>query len=261
MKSLYWTVVLLFLMIYVVAVYLTQLVLDYRVEKSLGGTQPNEQLGQYYSSLFRSILSLYQAISGGVDWDDLVNPLIQEISPLIGLIFTFYIAFSILALMNVVTGVFVESALKNAKEDSDNYMISHARNLFREASGNMGIIRWAQFEAMVGTDQMKEFFSHIGVDVSEAKSIFHLLDVDDSDEIDLDEFLSGCVRLRGPAKAIDVSCLMLETQQLAKRMSSHSSLVEANFAGFMDILPNLVHLSDKDDDTTATADVDGYGTC
>eukprot|EP00913_Durusdinium_trenchii_P003197 g2957.t1 len=63
-------------------------------------------------------------MTGGVDWNDLSLPL-EPISPIMSLIFALYIAFAVplfsrqtvLAMMNVVTGVFVESALGSARED------------------------------------------------------------------------------------------------------------------------------------------------
>jgi len=247
MKSLCWTVFLLFLMIYVVGVYLTQLVIDYRVEAVAENRTVHPKIEQYYDTLFRSIMSLYQAITGGLDWNDISDPLVTEISPLIGLVFALYVAFSILALLNVVTGVFVESALKSAKEDSDNYMMNHARNLFYEASGQNAKLSWAQFEAQVGKPQMQEFFKYIGVDVREARSIFHLIDVNSGGEIDLDEFLNGCIRLTGPAKAIDVSCLLLSAAKTAEEQKSHYSNIQEILRKFSEVLPTAQVLPTNSD--------------
>merc|ERR1719313_1458146 len=113
MKSLCWTVILIMLLIYVVGVYITQMIAEHATsnpEAALVGTD----LEAYYGTLSRTLLSLFEAISGGIDWDTLVTPLIQEIHPIMGLIFSFYIAFAVLAMLNVVTGVFVEAALAHA---------------------------------------------------------------------------------------------------------------------------------------------------
>merc|ERR1719310_1814661 len=59
---------------------------------------------------------------------------------------------------------------------------------------------------------MKSFFHAIDVDLSDARSVFALLDSDDSGEIDLDEFLNGCLGLHGPAKAIHLATLMYESR-------------------------------------------------
>merc|ERR1712032_1399679 len=82
LRSLCWTVVLLMLLIYVVAVYFTQSVTDYRVMAVDSTSNPEDMqvLNDNFSSLLRSVLSLYQSISGGVDWGALCDPLISEIS-------------------------------------------------------------------------------------------------------------------------------------------------------------------------------------
>merc|ERR1719326_2539993 len=93
-------------MIYSVSIVLTQLVADHRYEQEDG--QDSIELTRYYGSLARSMLTLFEAISGGVDWDELVVPLIDDISPFCAVLFVMYIAFCTLAMLNVVTGVFVD---------------------------------------------------------------------------------------------------------------------------------------------------------
>eukprot|EP00930_Biecheleria_cincta_P033964 TRINITY_DN23503_c0_g2_i1.p1 TRINITY_DN23503_c0_g2~~TRINITY_DN23503_c0_g2_i1.p1 ORF type:complete len:807 (+),score=149.26 TRINITY_DN23503_c0_g2_i1:27-2447(+) len=224
LKSLGWTLALLFLLVYVFGVYFTQLVLDHRLSLVADPGLPRreemvQELQRFYGSLSRSILSLYQAITGGVDWDQLAVPLISEVHVLLGGVVALYIAFGVLALLNVVTGVFVESALKSAKEDRDNYMLHHVKDIFQSAdSSGEGVIEWDDFKRCSEDAQMQEFFKSIDVDPSQAQAVFALLDVDDTGLIDLDEFLNGCLCLHGPAKAIDVSSLRYEMRMLAKRI-------------------------------------------
>lgn len=42
-------------------------------------------------------------------------------------------------------------------------------------------------------------------DVWDAWSFFKMLDLDESGAVDMEEFLMGCLRVRGAAKAIDIS--------------------------------------------------------
>lgn len=55
-------------------------------------------------------MALFQTITGGLEWRELVTPLMRHISPGLGVVFVLYVTFTSLALMNVVTGVFVETA-------------------------------------------------------------------------------------------------------------------------------------------------------
>merc|ERR550525_2081062 len=112
-------------MIYIVSVWFMQTVTDHMVERKAVTDQWNSgeaALRYYLSSLARTILSLWQAISGGADWDSMAHPLITEVHSLMGVAFAAYIAFALLALLNVVTGVFVQTALQSALEEEDNFM-------------------------------------------------------------------------------------------------------------------------------------------
>lgn len=223
LKSLVWTVLLLLLMIYSVSLCITQLVSDHFIDKRRENVK--EDIVHFYGTLPRCMLSLFQAISGGVDWDTLIVPLIEDVSPFLAALFILYIAFAFLAIMNVVTGVFVDSVLVSAKADKESFLLNNARELFETLDEEMD---WEAFEAKIETPQMQEFFKGIDVDPDEAKGIFQLLDLDESGSVNADEFFSGCVRLRGPAKALD-SALML--RHMEKMKKQYGVLVEHLLAG------------------------------
>jgi len=230
MKALFWTVVLMLLLIYSVSLYVTQLVADNTQETNCGGraSEDCELLEDWYGSVPRSMLTLFQTITGGVDWDFVVRPLSDLISPLVALLITFYIAFSVLALMNVVTGVFVDSVLVSAKEDKDKYLIASAR----ETVTALGIqsVDLKGFRLLVRNPGIVELFKNLDVDVLDAEAIFWLMDTDLSGTVDLEEFISGCLRLKGTARAIDNAMLIWEVRSLRKRMGT----VQDFLAGVMD---------------------------
>jgi len=215
LKSLVWTVLLMLLMIYSVGLCITQVVSDYRLGLD-DGQSVSPEIAMYYGSLMRCMLSLFQAITGGMDWDDLVSPLLRDVSPWLSLVFVLYIAVATLAIMNVVTGVFVDSVLASAKVDKEQFLLNQARGLFSSQDEEMD---WAAFQSKMDTPQMLEFFRGIDVDPSEAKGIFSLIDVDESGSINADEFLNSCVRLQGPSKALETAVLMQEVRHLRRSVS------------------------------------------
>merc|ERR1712039_173338 len=99
------------------AVYLTETTLAQRNNAHFN------LLDQYFGTLDRSILTIFQSISGGYDWSEPVEPLIQHVSPWMGVVYSLFVAFVLLALMNVITGVFVEQAVRQGKEDKDSYTV------------------------------------------------------------------------------------------------------------------------------------------
>mmetsp|Transcript_64377 Transcript_64377/g.177932 ORF Transcript_64377/g.177932 Transcript_64377/m.177932 type:complete len:194 (-) Transcript_64377:172-753(-) len=156
-------------------------------------------------------MSLFQTVTGGLEWRNMTTPLMKHISPIMGLVFALYVVFTSLALMNIVTGVFVETALQRGREDKEVYMINHLRDLFGVLDENKnGMISWCELEEHLDDPKLKAFFRDIDIDLSEAQGLFLLLDRNGSGTIDADEFLTGCLRLRGPAKSLDMQLVMRE---------------------------------------------------
>merc|ERR1719189_1908102 len=77
--SLCWTIVLLMLMMYVLGVYITQVIVD-KGQEEPDIFRQSEELFKYYGTLPRTVLSLFQAMTGGVDWDDLLRPLSSKVA-------------------------------------------------------------------------------------------------------------------------------------------------------------------------------------
>merc|ERR1712216_846044 len=98
-------------------------------------------------------------------------------------------------------------------------MASRLREIFSSADLLSGQVTWYQFEGQL--HKMESFFKSVDVDVSEAKGLFHLLDIEGTGTVDVDDFIMGCLRLRGAAKAIDLATLMSETRRLRREWRMH----------------------------------------
>jgi len=214
MKNLFWCGILLLLMVYMAGIFLTSQVSDYRLTNDVSIEQELRLL-RFYGNLPLSMLSLFEAITGGVDWNDLVRPLMEEISPSFAILYVIYIAFSTMCLMNVVTGVFVDSVLVRAKYDREQFLVRNASEILSEG-GEMNL---EQFLSKVETPQMQEFFKAIDANASEAARLFSVVDLDQSGLVDAEEFLSGCLKLHGPAKALDTAILVQLVHDLGKEFT------------------------------------------
>merc|ERR1712113_900010 len=89
-----------------------------------------------------------------------------------------------------------------------------------------GTVSWDEFQEHLGDPQMLEYLKGIDLDAHEAQQLFHLLDGDCSGEIDAEELVSGCLRLHGSAKALELAAFMHEFRQFGKRYSVHAQKVE-----------------------------------
>jgi hypothetical protein len=213
LQSLGWTCVLLFLMIYIVAVYFTQSITDHIKERRATGipfTEGEEKLVVYFASLLRGILSLFQAMSGGLDWNEMAGPLFVDVGMIQGLCFSAYIAFALLALMNVVTGVFVQTALQSARNEEDAFMTDQIVSLFSMSEKKEQTIGLEEIEESLSNSATAKEWGSIGVGEADARYLFRLLDVDGTGKVPFEEFLGGALRLNGGAKAIDLLTVMQE---------------------------------------------------
>jgi len=223
MKSLFGTVILLLLLMYIVGVILTQIATSHRL--NLGPADPEADLLQlWWGTLGRTILSLYEAILGGVDWDDVITPL-MEIHIMLGGVFAAYIAFTLLAMMNVITGIFVESALKNAERMKDASFMSHVRSLYKAADvDNDGTISKVEFETCMGDPAVQVYMEQLGINMADARYLFHVLDDDQSGTIDSEELLNGLIRLKAGAKFTDIMTILQEIQDNSEERSNFQTL-------------------------------------
>merc|ERR1719223_1233774 len=76
----------------------------------------------------------------------------------------------------------------------------------------------AKFEDNLQDANLQMYMKAIDLDSAEAYDLFLLLDADDSDEVDEDEFVNGCLRLHGLAKAIDLATFMRDYKQWTRTL-------------------------------------------
>jgi len=225
MRHLFWTLVILFIMIFIIAIALTQLVLDCRLRNRDTGTDISDLLN-LWDTLGRSGLTLFEAILGGIDWDIALMPLIHHIGIFMAPVFCFFIAFSLLALMNVVTGVFVENAIDSVNRDKEKHLVETARELFEQADPDgTGVLTWEQFGRHLQHPTMRGYFKGLGVNSGSARALFKMLDHDNRGSINAAEFLTGTLRLRGDAKAIDIAALLAENRRMVRSLQKQSHSV------------------------------------
>eukprot|EP00435_Cladocopium_sp_Y103_P010346 s886_g2.t1 len=204
LKALFWALTLLALIIYVFAILFAQAVHD----ASLDPDKAAEAIGEkYFRSLPEIMLTLFMSIAGGVSWEDVIYPLI-EIDAMWAFFFLFFVAFTYFAVLNVVTGVFCQSAIENAQKDQaavvqnilDNKesRLKKIRYLFTQlGADNTGAITYEMLNLHMRTPAVRIYFESLGLDVTDAWSFFKLLDSDGGGAVEVEEFLLGCLRLRG----------------------------------------------------------------
>eukprot|EP00931_Biecheleriopsis_adriatica_P121452 TRINITY_DN96539_c0_g1_i1.p1 TRINITY_DN96539_c0_g1~~TRINITY_DN96539_c0_g1_i1.p1 ORF type:complete len:649 (+),score=126.38 TRINITY_DN96539_c0_g1_i1:55-2001(+) len=216
--------VLILAAMWMFAIAIAQMVAQYRAELKKQGKDISEDLEFFYGSLFKAILSLYMTISGGVDWRDAAMPLL-DVNPLAFAMFLFYTLIMSLCVLNVLTGIFCQAAIESAAADQENIIefqlfekqryVETLEKLFSDFDDDLnGKCSLQEFETHLSNSTMQALLRSLEIEVRDALTLFELLDTDGTGEIDLDEFVTGCITLRGGAKAVH----MEKMQALAKHI-------------------------------------------
>merc|ERR1719291_851011 len=95
------------------------------------------------------------------------------------------------------------------------------RNIFFEIDSECtGTVNKNDLVEFCNDRRVQYYLTALGLDVDDAERLFVLLDENRDGELGLDEFLSGCLRLKGLARSIDVFSLIHQTRQLCRRIES-----------------------------------------
>ncbi|CAJ1328296.1 unnamed protein product [Effrenium voratum] len=233
LKSLFWSLVLLLMVIYVFGILFTDTAISHILfveddESALGDTTL-EELKRHFGSLHLSMHTLFRCVTGGTDWGDMAALLIT-VDWAWGYLFTGYIAFSYFAVLNVMTAVFCQRAIESAEQDEQNIMQrfvddqarhrSRIEQLFHTFDGieKDGAITLSEMEHFFDHEEVRAMFQSLDLTARDSWTLFKLLDEEGNGDINLPEFMDGCMRLRGPAKALDIACVMDESRRIKRKM-------------------------------------------
>ncbi|CAK8991845.1 unnamed protein product [Durusdinium trenchii] len=239
MSSLCWTLALLVILFYTFGVMLTQLVVEhcrFLGQDRTGTGDPMahcpESLKKYWASVPESMLTLFMAMSQGINWVEAMEPL-REVHWGAVVLILVYIVITIFTILNVVTGVFCNTAIESASADKDvatlkqvqakQKQVEALQQIFQEIDRDQeNEVSFEDVKTAIASGELADFLESIGISTNDVWTLFMLLDSDRKGSIDLDEFVSGCMQLHGPAKSLQMAKMSYEnklTRQAIKSLS------------------------------------------
>ena len=210
LKQLLWATVLLMIVMYVFAVVLTGNCSEFLQsqsvqetdnqnlavasealrEPSVGPSAPlrGDEIQAYYGHLHLTVYTLFQTLLGGVSWREVCNPLfhVGVFSPML---FLAYVTFVMVAVLNIITGVFVDNAMTSAKMER-NYLVekeleekeSYVHQLKKFFSAldldGDGDIEIQEVVAILDDPSLAAYLVVLGIEVHDAERLFRLFDAD-----------------------------------------------------------------------------------
>jgi len=223
LSSLVPTISLLAMLIYTASVLLQQILMQW--------SNKTHEMHYWFGNLLRTALTLLEAIAGGVSWDEPCNAIFHDSGPIAGFAFVFYVCFGVFVILNVIMGVFIDKAIKVAEEQKQLDVACAITNAFvapPDEYGDQEEVTREVFDDKLTEPDLQACFETLNIDMSQASVLFDLIDADSSGRVNGNEIVEGCLRLKGTAKALDVSIMEQALRKLIERVDKNSLVVDGH---------------------------------
>lgn len=170
------------------------------------------------------MLTLFMSVSGGVDWWT-VCELLLHVGWGYASVFLIFIVITVLAVLNVINAIFVNDAVDATHHDLDlrsqadlaenRIMLKRLTSIFQQMEKDRrDMVGLEAFLRHMQNTEMKAQLSLIGLNFCDGVSLFRLLDVDATRFLTIDQFVMGCLRLKGQCILIDMNVEIKNTRNI-----------------------------------------------
>jgi hypothetical protein len=234
MGALFWSMVLMFLMMLMGCIFLCQMLHDFVIDEEADfatRTWVNDRFGSG-SKAFYTFFEM--TFSGG--WPNYASRVVKEVNPFYAIFFALYVTFVVFGLIRIISALFLSETLQQANRDSE-IMIQHntakvgrlkreIAELFDAAdtSGD-GLLSFEELEALLAHSKVQYWLAELGINASDSRLLFELLD-DGNGTIDKEEFVDGIAKLKGEARAQDLMPVSINCQRILAHCKVMRHLVE-----------------------------------
>eukprot|EP00927_Polykrikos_kofoidii_P029214 TRINITY_DN252_c0_g1_i1.p1 TRINITY_DN252_c0_g1~~TRINITY_DN252_c0_g1_i1.p1 ORF type:complete len:660 (-),score=90.00 TRINITY_DN252_c0_g1_i1:201-2180(-) len=263
--SIGWAFVLIFITITIIAI----LILEGIATTAEDIPTPDDKdspntatLNEHFGDFWKTWRALFMAVSGGLDWWTIAEPLF-DLHVLLGALVVFYVALMSIGMLNIITGIFVQVASDMAAKDraivtqsqldANSALIRNLLKIFTELdTDGSEMITLEEFTECAAQPSVAAYFAALGLDITKSKRFFNLIDHDGSGQLNIEEFVMGCMRLQGQSKAIDFETLASENFKLRERLHN----VEIGLLGKLELMhDDLENIKDISATSTTAVNV------
>mmetsp|Transcript_35360 Transcript_35360/g.101685 ORF Transcript_35360/g.101685 Transcript_35360/m.101685 type:complete len:582 (-) Transcript_35360:140-1885(-) len=214
MKTLLWVCVMIFIVCYIAGIFTTLWIghNDSIYDPYFRKTGWDHEI--YFATVPRSLFTLFQVVTLD-QWSDSIARHVIKNQPGMIIFFLVIICIVTFGLLNIIVGVVVENALATAARDQNKMrkakdrdrqlVFNQLRTIFEDAdSDNSGTLTYEEVDLAIKKPEIYNKLRMIDFPVDDPQQIFDLLDYDESGELTIDEFIEGCLRMKGTAKSKDL---------------------------------------------------------
>jgi voltage-gated sodium channel len=265
MKTLFWTIVVIFFVNFAFAIVAVIFIGDSNVftcasasEESSGQHQECAHLIDdmhvhgFFNGIGNTMFTLLQIMTGD-SWASGIARPAMKFQPAVWIFFIVYVAVAMLVLLNLVTAVIVENALAISKQDEKQKLlelhqtkkaqIASLKRIFSalDADGSGAIDESEFIEACTNRQEIMNKFRLLDFDEQEILNLFKDLEVSSDGLLSLEEFESGLNSMQGEARNKDLVRLQKSMERLNHHVEVLSHWLVKDGSGNTNEGPGLAH--------------------
>eukprot|EP00927_Polykrikos_kofoidii_P052326 TRINITY_DN4610_c0_g1_i1.p1 TRINITY_DN4610_c0_g1~~TRINITY_DN4610_c0_g1_i1.p1 ORF type:complete len:683 (-),score=121.96 TRINITY_DN4610_c0_g1_i1:20-1960(-) len=232
LRSLFWAIVVILGSSFVLGVIflqgLTHFIRNNEYDKANEDDQMEiNAIERRWGSVRASVVTLYASCTGGVSWMDLVEEL-EDKNVWLYWLFLLYVAFFMFVIANTLTSLLLEATIQNANKDQQEVLVNamakkhqyikQIQGLFKHLdSDKSSQVSMEEVRRHLEDPMMIAFMSNLGIDSSDVSDFFAILTSEGGHTgVDIDTFVSGCMKLRGQARSVDLVSLSVQQKRAWK---------------------------------------------
>jgi len=226
LPSLCWSMVLLGVLMSMGSLLMGNLLQDYVQDDELS-LEHRQWLWEHYGTSYRATYTLFEVTFSGA-WPTRARRVL-EVNQGFSLFFFLYVTVVVFAVIRVISAIFLKDTLDAAQNDAEQLvmdkiamkakLVSRLEGMFKVMDGcGTGMITEERLAEIMENPKVAAYFQTLDLDVHEGKALFHLLDNGDG-EVTQDEFISGVLRCKGEARAIEQVAMHSELRILDRKIT------------------------------------------
>mmetsp|Transcript_60501 Transcript_60501/g.139555 ORF Transcript_60501/g.139555 Transcript_60501/m.139555 type:complete len:561 (+) Transcript_60501:265-1947(+) len=195
---------------------------------------------RYFEALAPAMFTLLQVMTGD-SWCEAIARRVNEVQPIMWILFVAFVAAGTLVLLNLVTAVIVDNALEISKEDEQEQLrvkrLEEAKTfrrlevLFAEMDQDeSGELTIEELHSSFEKQQVKDKFHLLDIDEGKVRELFSLLDITGDGELSLKEFVDGLTKIKKPPQSWELLKVSSEVSRVHYKVDKLIGLLGSNSA-------------------------------
>jgi len=255
LRTLFWSLFLISLPLYVVALVLRETLGE---EAAVGSSESSG--AQMFSTLGKAFFNVFRCVVAGDCTGDGGRPIFVLVSEKYGwrygVIYGMTVFLMTFGLFNVIVAIYVENTVSAAKFDDARKKQMRLQNqeMFEEKSLELAMLAWSfktksdlskldpgridleelydmeiteeEFQSMCQYHGFSELLLELDIAREDQQNLFDTLDVDQSGTLDVNELVKGIAKLRGDARKAEVVAVLLGVRHVSTTLATITEAME-----------------------------------